>query len=239
MKQSLTRTIYTAALVCCLPPTLFAQVKPPIEVTAEGINGEGYIDEEYAFCVPDDTTGRVKDGLDRSIGLNWTAGPTETQSYVIIGSDKDVPTVFDDANQDGKTLSVSLPRREFIHWVLYDIPAGTLGIPAGADSQGIEPHGKTALKTKYGMRGINDFAPYFAPNPDRKGIYAGYDGPCPPWNDELVHHYTFTVYALDIPSLRMEGPATAEMVRAGMKGHVLAQGKIVGKYTLNPSVARD
>ena len=33
------------------------------------------------------------------------------------------------------------------------------------------------------------------------GDYYGYDGPCPPWNDELVHRYVFTLYALDVPRL--------------------------------------
>jgi phosphatidylethanolamine-binding protein (PEBP) family uncharacterized protein len=43
-----------------------------------------------------------------------------------------------------------------------------------------------------------------AGNPDMAGQYFGYDGPCPPWNDERMHHYIFTIYALDIDK---SGPA--------------------------------
>ena len=40
------------------------------------------------------------------------------------------------------------------------------------------------------------------------GDYFGYDGPCPPWNDALVHRYVFTLYALDVATLGLQGPFT-------------------------------
>ena len=43
------------------------------------------------------------------------------------------------------------------------------------------------------------------------GDYFGYDGPCPPWNDALVHRYVFTLYALDVATLGLQGPFTARM----------------------------
>jgi phosphatidylethanolamine-binding protein (PEBP) family uncharacterized protein len=46
------------------------------------------------------------------------------------------------------------------------------------------------------------------------GEYYGYDGPCPPWNDERVHTYVFTLYALDIPRLPLEGRFTGKPKRA-------------------------
>ena len=52
-----------------------------------------------------------------------------------------------------------------------------------------------------GVRGLNDYTKVTASNDAMKGQYYGYDGPCPPWNDELVHHYHFTVYALSVKSL--------------------------------------
>ena len=69
-----------------------------------------------------------------------------------------------------------------------------------------------------------------------EGDYYGYDGPCPPWNDSIVHHYIFTVYALDVSELEVDGEATPENVLAALKGHVLAEAKITGLYSLNPAV---
>jgi Raf kinase inhibitor-like YbhB/YbcL family protein len=69
-----------------------------------------------------------------------------------------------------------------------------------------------------------------------EGDYYGYDGPCPPWNDSIVHHYVFTVYALDVSELEVEGEATPENVLAALQGHVLDKAKITGLYSLNPRV---
>jgi Raf kinase inhibitor-like YbhB/YbcL family protein len=69
------------------------------------------------------------------------------------------------------------------------------------------------------------------------GDYFGYDGPCPPWNDAIVHHYVFTVYALDLDRLPIEGVFTGAQAIAAMQGHVVAQASITGTYTLNPRLA--
>ena len=66
------------------------------------------------------------------------------------------------------------------------------------------------------------------------GDYAGYDGPCPPWNDSIIHHYHFSVFALDVERLDLEGSFGGAQVREAMRGHVLASGSVVGTYTLNP-----
>ena len=69
-----------------------------------------------------------------------------------------------------------------------------------------------------------------------RGDYYGYDGPCPPWNDEIVHRYVFTVFALDVAKLDVEGRLTGQQLRAAMQGHVLAQASLTGTYTLNPAL---
>ena len=68
------------------------------------------------------------------------------------------------------------------------------------------------------------------------GTYKGYDGPCPPWNDELLHHYTFTVYALDVDKLPVDGDFTVSQVKEAMAGHILAEASLMGTYTNNPAV---
>ena len=68
------------------------------------------------------------------------------------------------------------------------------------------------------------------------GNYFGYDGPCPPWNDEIPHHYVYTLFALDVPRLTVAGVFTGADVRAAMAGHVLGLAAVTGRYSLNPAV---
>ena len=86
-------------------------------------------------------------------------------------------------------------------------------------------------------QGLNDYTKAFADDPEVRGKYYGYDGPCPPWNDLRPHGYVFTLYAVDFPLLPLSGPFTAEDVLEAMKGHILASGSVTGMYSLNPEVA--
>jgi phosphatidylethanolamine-binding protein (PEBP) family uncharacterized protein len=65
------------------------------------------------------------------------------------------------------------------------------------------------------------------------GDYFGYDGPFPPWNDALVHHYVFTLYAVALPRLPLQGVFDGADVRRALAGHVLAEATYSGTYTLN------
>jgi Raf kinase inhibitor-like YbhB/YbcL family protein len=69
------------------------------------------------------------------------------------------------------------------------------------------------------------------------GDYYGYDGPCPPWNDTIPHHYVFTLYALDVEKCPVTGSFKGPDVLAAIRGHVLAQASITGVYSLNPKVS--
>ena len=69
------------------------------------------------------------------------------------------------------------------------------------------------------------------------GDYFGYDGPCPPWNDSILHRYVFTVYALDVERLEIEGRFSGPDAIAAMQGHILAEAQITGIYTLTPGLA--
>jgi phosphatidylethanolamine-binding protein (PEBP) family uncharacterized protein len=69
------------------------------------------------------------------------------------------------------------------------------------------------------------------------GQYFGYDGPFPPFNDSLVHHYVFTLYAVAVPRLPVEGVFTGHEVRAALAGHVLGAATFSGTYTLNHRLA--
>ncbi|MDR1529147.1 MAG: YbhB/YbcL family Raf kinase inhibitor-like protein [Burkholderiales bacterium] len=195
------------------------------------------IPAEFAF-VAIDPTRHVALSENTNPHLAWDETPTGTQSLVLICHDKDVPSRGDDVNQEGREVPDSLPRVDFFHWILIDIPPTWREIEAGSHSHGVTPRGKAGPvipNIDNGMRhGINDYTGWFANDPDMRGEYYGYDGPSPPWNDSLVHHYIFTLYALDIAKLEIGGQITGPVVREAIKKHILAESAITGRYTLNP-----
>ncbi|WP_440225238.1 YbhB/YbcL family Raf kinase inhibitor-like protein [Dokdonella sp. MW10] len=174
----------------------------------------------------------------RNPHLAWRDAPEGTRSFVVTCIDPDVPTVGDDVNQQGRTVPASLPRTEFVHWLVADIAASVTSIAEGSCADGVVARGRTSPPGPAGsVQGRNDYTGWFAGDADMGGEYRGYDGPCPPWNDELLHHYHFRVYALDIASLGLAEGFDVTALRDAMHGHVLAEAEHVGTYTLNPAVA--
>jgi Raf kinase inhibitor-like YbhB/YbcL family protein len=199
-----------------------------LQVESESFSDGDRVPAAHAFGVPDGSGKAAAEGGNRSPHLRWSGAPEGTQSFAVLCVDPDVPADFTDANQEGKTLPEDLPRRDFTHWLLVDFPPSVTELPEGAGSEGIVAGGKPTGETEYGITGSNSYT-----ESQGDGVYGGYDGPFPPWNDERMHHYHFTVYALDVPSLGLEGDFKLEDVRAAIDGHVLDQGEIVGTYTLN------
>jgi Raf kinase inhibitor-like YbhB/YbcL family protein len=169
--------------------------------------------------------------------LAWNGVPEGTRGFVLTCIDVDVPSRGDDVNQAGRTVPADLPRVEFVHWLLANIPPECGELAEGACSDEVTPRGKRAPVGPPGsVQGVNDYTGWFAGDADMAGTYLGYDGPCPPWNDERLHHYHFTLSALDAPLALAPGFDLAQL-RAAMAGHVLAQAALVGTYSLNPAVA--
>jgi Raf kinase inhibitor-like YbhB/YbcL family protein len=167
--------------------------------------------------------------------LAWSDLPEGTQSMVLICHDFDVPSEATDVNQPGREVPADLPRVDFFHWVLIDLPPRPTVIAEGEFSHGFTPRGKPGPTTAQGARqGLNDYTGWFAGDPAMAGRYFGYDGPFPPVNDSLVHHYVFTLYAVDVPRLPLEGDFTGLQVRQALAGHVLGEATFSGTYTLNP-----
>ena len=194
------------------------------------------IPAEFAFCAMDAKTHATL-SANQNPHLSWSDVPAATKSFALICHDPDVPSRGDDVNQEGRHIPASLPRVDFFHWVLIDIPATVSSIAAGEFSSSVVAKGKPGPAAAHGARqGINDYTGWFAGDGDMAGDYYGYDGPCPPWNDEIAHRYVFTVYALDVARLPIEGRFTGVEVRAAMHGHVLAESAITGVYSLNPLV---
>ena len=89
----------------------------------------------------------------------------------------------------------------FTHWLVWNIPSQTNSIAEGSAPNGVQ--------------GANDFGK------------SGYRGPCPPAG---VHRYSFKIFALD-RELELRSGAKRSQVNAAMKGHVIAQGELVGRYS--------
>ncbi len=131
------------------------------------------------------------EGQNASPPLAWTKPPGGTRSFAIVMDDPDA--------------------RGWVHWVLFNLPAYSEGLPEGAATGVTHPGG--------GTRGLGD-----------AGL--DYTGPCPPEQDG-PHRYSFRVYALDAWVNLAEG-ATRDQLLAAMEGHILAQGELTGTYGRRP-----
>jgi Raf kinase inhibitor-like YbhB/YbcL family protein len=130
-------------------------------------------------------------GKGRSIPLSWSNLPAGTRSIAIVMDDP-----------DAKTPS------PFVHWVIYNIPAGTKSLEAGL------PTTPRLNAPKGAIQGSNS----------KKST--GYFGPRPPKGDP-PHHYHIKVFALD-QELKLEPGADEDTLLKAMKGHVLGQGQLTG-----------
>jgi len=207
-----------------------------MKITSSSFSDQKALPEEFAFCAPDAKT-HCTLGANRNPQLAWSDVPAAAQSLALLCHDYDVPGKPDDINQEDRTVPATLPRVDFFHWVLVDLAPQPGEIKTGEFSTEVNVRGKAGPNGPRGTRqGVNDYTMWFASDKDMSGDYFGYDGPCPPWNDSIVHHYVFTLYALDVEKCSVSGTFTGIDVRNAIKGHVLAEAKITGLYSLNPLV---
>jgi Raf kinase inhibitor-like YbhB/YbcL family protein len=147
-------------------------------ITSTAFKHEGMIPKQYT-C----------DGADISPQLAWSNVPDSTKSFALICDDPDAPV------------------GDWVHWVLYNLPADTREIKEKIANDAKLPNGA--------RHGTNDFRKY------------GYGGPCPPGG---THRYFFKLYALD-SMLTLTSKATKKDLLEAMKGHILGQAELMGKYS--------
>ena len=205
-----------------------------MHLTSTSFSDGATIPDEFAFCKPDPES-HATFAANRNPHLAWTALPDETASLALICHDPDAPTQPDDVNQPDREVPHDLPRADFFHWVVANIPPNLDSIAAGSFADGVVPHGQDVADGPHGChQGRNDYTGWFAGDPDMEGDYVGYDGPCPPWNDSLVHHYVFTLFALDVEAVDLPAGFTGVQLREAIEGHILDQARLTGTFTLNP-----
>jgi Raf kinase inhibitor-like YbhB/YbcL family protein len=129
------------------------------------------------------------DGKDVSPALFWSGVPDKASSLALIVEDPDAP------------------RKAWVHWVLFDLPATTTDLPEGVPAIPVLKGG--------GAHGVNDFG------------NLGYGGPCPPSG---THNYVFTLYAL-YQKLGLKPSSPRGDVVGAMQGHILAQARLIGRYS--------
>lgn len=134
------------------------------------------------------------DGADKSPPLAWAGAPTGTRTFALICDDPDAPL------------------GTWVHWVLWNLPTTSTGLPEAVEKAGSLPEGT--------QQGTNDF---------RK---LEYGGPCPPKGKP--HRYFFKLYALDAKLTLKPGAKKKDLVRA-MDGHILAEAEWMGTYQRQPA----
>ena len=116
-----------------------------MRVSSNSFQDGAPLPERHAFGIPDGS-GKATMGPNVNPHLAWKDAPAGTRSFVVLCVDSDVPTVFDDANVEGRTIANDLARMDFYHWALIDIAPSITEIAEGADSNGITPRGKPAAE---------------------------------------------------------------------------------------------
>jgi Raf kinase inhibitor-like YbhB/YbcL family protein len=129
------------------------------------------------------------DGANVSPGYAWNGVPEGTKSFVFFLYDPH-PVA-----------------KNWVHWLVVDIPPTVLALPEGASRAGSMPQGARELMNTYGEQ--------------------GYGGPAPP-KGSGPHPYVGTVYAVCEPHTAIQGKVTLESVESALKGKVLAKATITG-----------
>ena len=197
-----------------------------MELTSTSFDDGAKIPPRIAFAVPTDP-GPVTFSDNRNPQLSWGDIPRGTGSFVVTCIDHDCPSAPDDVNQPDREVPETLPRVDFTHWLLADIPVSVSEIAEGAHSEGVTARGKAADAAPIGVHGQNDYTAWFSGDPDLEGVWNGYDGSAPPWNDSIVHHYEFTVYAIDVSSLGLEPGFTRDQLGEAIDRKSGGEGKSV------------
>jgi Raf kinase inhibitor-like YbhB/YbcL family protein len=169
-----------------------------------------------AFCEISIQTGfSAREGYAMELDIRSSAfeeGEFIPKKYTCDGEDVSPPLSWRQPPKETKSIVLicddpDAPMGTWVHWVLFGISPDTLELPEGIS------HDKEVLGGA--KHGLNDFRKY------------GYGGPCPPGG---THRYFFKLYAVDI-EVGLNAGATKNEVLDAIKGHILAEGQLMGRYS--------
>ena len=187
MKAVAIAAIMMFAVACAKQPTATTSTQPGTQATQSATRGIKLVSRAFTEgqTIPRQYT---CNGINISPPLEWTGLPKSAKTIAIIADDPDAPA------------------GTWVHWVIFNLPADTLGmvenVPATEDVAG------------GGLQGKNDFQKI------------GYGGPCPPSG---THRYFFKIYAVD-GELPLKAGATKSEVEKASEGHIVGQAQLMGTY---------
>jgi Raf kinase inhibitor-like YbhB/YbcL family protein len=129
-------------------------------------------------------------GQNVSVPLSWSGAPAGVQSFAL-------------AMVDPHPVA-----RNWVHWLVIDLPPGTTSIPAGASGKAM-PAGTVELQNSFGA--------------------TGYGGPQPP-RGSGDHPYVFTLYALSVPKVTLVKTAGLAVFKQALEGKILATATLTGYF---------
>ena len=175
---------FIIGLLLVISSTTFAQ--NTFTLSSNNLGGEATIGEEF--------NGFGCTGENKSPQLSWKNAPEGTQSFAVTMYDPDAPT-----------------GSGWWHWVVFDIPAKTTELAAGAGNTDLNltPEGVIQSITDYGSN--------------------GYGGPCPP-EGHGIHQYIITIYALKTNKLGLDKNTNPAVVGFYLWNNTLAKASIVTYY---------
>lgn len=178
-----------AVLAVCVSGTLRGAERIAFSLSSPDFASGGQIPPQFVL------KGYGCAGGNLSPALEWSGAPPGTKSYVI--------TLFDPSLRNTPS--------GWWHWVVYDIPGTTTGLPRGEGSE----HSKTLPAGT--LQGRSDL-----------GVEA-YHGPCPDKGDQ-PHHYIFTIYALSIAKLPVPSGASGALVTSTLHEYILAKATLIARH---------
>jgi len=206
------RRLTVILALCVLPVALIAckgakQQQPSGTATTPGAMGA-----QDTAASGHNKAGGMAMGAITVTSTAFTDGTTIPKQYTCEGKDMSPPLSWSGVPSSAKTVAMILddpdaPMGTWTHWVIWNIPATTTTLSEGM--------AKDASVSGGIRQGKNSWPK------------TGYNGPCPP--PGKAHRYYFTLYALDT-SLSIPDSSNRSQLEAAMKGHILAQGQLLGMY---------
>ncbi len=153
-----------------------------MEISSSAFSDGGRMPAQYAMP--------AAGGKNVSVPLSWKNAPPGTRSFAL------------------SVVDLHPVAHSWVHWMVIDIPAGTVSLAEGASGKKMPPE-SVEMKNSFGQ--------------------TGYGGPQPP-KGTGEHPYVFTVYALSSEKLKLPADATLSAFNKALEGKVLATATITGKY---------